>query len=457
MQYPASVLDDPENLLSFLGTFWQQLYQDRLLVWSFCRGKAEMERQTYQDALETGAALGYETCPILHTALWHPLTLRADTKLPGKPFVYGGGEVYGPQPGGGAVFLYGDGLDSSVAWSFEEAGAENLKSCRVVTSGIAAQSVILTEGVDFLIDLDQSLVVFRDDPFNDPRIQQETADDGVAVITMWAFRGGFERNLVRDQYGYALGLEAESSLNYRELVAAILDSMASGPSIENFQRAFAAIADAPVAKGVETVEDVVVDANYLWVLTDQNAYRFKSTSTALVEIGDVVRAGQPLVDTVRIDQPNGAIPAGLTSLTVPADFFAGVTTGALTFEDTNASLVVTTGVSGKTKVAWALGGAAGDVTAFFNKLHAKGVTAGATLANFLDQRPVEAQTAEPTADNLPTTVNPLQMLFENVFRGNLLLVRTRSDQFGPDALGSSFQWVLRKILPPSLALLVVDD
>jgi hypothetical protein len=453
LTFPAGLLDDAEETLSLLGTFWQQLYQGRTTAWSLCRGKNELERQTYQEVLDASAALGRNTCPVFNTILWHPLVLRYGESQPGNPLLYGDeGALYGD-----STLTYGGGTDTSVAWTLEGVGAADLRDCLVIADGMASPSAIFTAGVDFFLNTTRGVIIFREDPFQNPLIAQDLADDGVATVTLWAFRGGYEHNTVQDQYGYAIGLEADSSANYRELVDAILDGAASGPCLASFQRAFGAMADSPFADGNETVEDVTGDANGVLVITDSRVYRYPATANVLVLSGDSLLPGQAIVDTVRIDMPNGTVPAGLTSLTVPAAFFAGVTAGNLTFTNTNETLTITTGVSGKTKLTWPMSDAASDVTAFFNAFHAKGVAAGRTLANLLDRRPLASQTTEPTADNLAPTINPLQVLFQNVFRGNLILARVKVDRMGPNALGLGYEWALRRLLPPGTALLVVSE
>ncbi len=459
MPYPASLFDDTEAVLSLLGTWWQQLYQGRSVSYGICRAKAESEKQAWQDAQEAAASFSREKCPVFHTSLWHPLKLRADKVLAGRPLLYGEpGVEYGDQQGGGSAFVYGGSVDDSVAWDLAEAGAEGLRECLVIASGIAAANVVLAVGVDFSIDQDRKTVVFRKDPFLDPLLPQDTEDDGTLSVTLWAFRGRFDKHLVQDQYGYAVGLDAlESSEAFRELTDAVLDGLAAGPSMAVLQRAFAAIAGAPVATEGETVAEVATDSAGLLVLTDRNAHRLSAGSNVLVSAGDVLRAGQPLCDTVLLDLPQGSVPAGLDSLQVPASFFSGVTAGPLTFDGSDVALTVTEDVDGKTKLSWSMpDDDPADVAAFFARLHANGVASGTTLADCLDVRPQPTAT-EPTADNLPDNVNPLELLFENVFRSNLLLARVKSDLFGDGALGLDYLWALRRILPPTLALLVVDQ
>ena len=78
-----------------------------------------------------------------------------------------------------------------------------------------------------------------------------------------------------------------------------------------------------------------------------------------------------------------------------------------------------------------------------------------TLAHVLDTR-AQAGT-EPTAARLPTAINPMRFLIENVLRNNVFIVRIVVSAVGPDALKLYNVRHLRRILPPQTAMLVVFD
>lgn len=452
MNFPRNELDNAETVFGLLGGFWSQLYQGRELGLWIARGRCSMEQQSLQDVNELGLSLGCRTLPPLHTVLWTPLVLREDERQVGHLSSYGDGQVYGQQPGGGQTYVYGGASDRSAAWP----APDGLKECQIITSGVTSPVLIMAEGVEFEIDHTRGVIVFRDDPFGDPLVAQNTSEDGLTQeITLWAFRGRFDVRNAFTQYGYALGLDAASGPNYVALLNAIILALSNGPSLATVHKVLAALCDVPLALEDETVEEVFTDLHNLVVVTDQNVYKFSSDSTALVSAGSELKAGQPIVDTIRLDMANGSVPSGLTSLELPKDFLTGVTTGPLTFANSQQSITVTTGVSGKTKITFPLTGDTADITAFFNTMHTRGVAAGATLANYLDLR-AQPQTAEPDASNLPTTLNPAEFLFENVLRGNLLLIRRKTGRFGPNAIDLSPETVLRRVLPPHLAMLVVD-
>jgi hypothetical protein len=79
-----------------------------------------------------------------------------------------------------------------------------------------------------------------------------------------------------------------------------------------------------------------------------------------------------------------------------------------------------------------------------------------TLANYMDLRPAGAP-GQPGPDDLPSTINPLQFLCQNVLRANGLVLYLRPSQFGDGALGMGLSWVLREVLPPQVAVVTYTD
>ena len=126
--------------------------------------------------------------------------------------------------------------------------------------------------------------------------------------------------------------------------------------------------------------------------------------------------------------------------------------GPLTFVNSQQSITVST-VSGYIKITWPMPDNATNVSNFFTVLHSQGVTAGKTLANYLDLR-TQPQATQPQAVNLPATVNPLGLLVGSVLRNNTLLVIIKSAGLGIGTLGLSWLTTLRQLVPPEVNMLV---
>lgn len=78
-----------------------------------------------------------------------------------------------------------------------------------------------------------------------------------------------------------------------------------------------------------------------------------------------------------------------------------------------------------------------------------------TLAHFLDKR--RQPEGEPNASHLPTKINPLRFLIENVLRNNVFVIRIDVSALGQNRLGLYNIRHLRQITPPQTAMIVVFE
>lgn len=78
-----------------------------------------------------------------------------------------------------------------------------------------------------------------------------------------------------------------------------------------------------------------------------------------------------------------------------------------------------------------------------------------TLAHMLDKR--KNPSGEPTAANLPETINPMRFLIENVLRNNVFVVRIDVAALGQNRLGLYNIRHLRQVLPPHTAMITLFE
>lgn len=78
-----------------------------------------------------------------------------------------------------------------------------------------------------------------------------------------------------------------------------------------------------------------------------------------------------------------------------------------------------------------------------------------TLAHILDKR--AKPEGEPTANNLPKTINPLQFIVQNVLRNNVFLIKIRVNELGQNRPGLYNIRHLRQLVPPQSAMIVIFD
>lgn len=425
--FPSGRFDTLDLLSQTMSNFWLDLFADQQFVADYLRAAALQEAQLDRLSSELFDSMGRQTCPLFHTCLFLPIELLESQREA-----------------------------SGALWQFP--APADLAECPVIVDSMVETSSCLINGTDFILDRTDSLLQFAVDPFFDERFTPYTDDDGIRRVRIYLFRAQLDWQYVQNLYGTVIGLSNSlpASQELQDLVNAVLDGVAGCPCQQNLVEAIAALTGTPVAAGDETVELITTDVTGLIIATDDAIYRFPAAATPIVSIGQQIQAGDQLVDTVAFYlSVNGAIPRGLSSISLPATMFTAGVNGPLTFNNASESITVTTGVSGYTKITWAMGGAAGDASAFFAAMHANGVAAGKTLANYLDIRP--SPIGQPTALNLPSAVNPMALLFANVLRYNFTLVLIKVAQLGVNAVGLAQQSVLDYIVQPSLGVLIQTE
>lgn len=482
-KFPQTVYDQPRNLLSALGSFWSSIYDRRDQVLSYAAGKCSVESQAMLDVLELIASMSRYTVPIFHTDQWYELRLRESQRNDAATSLlrYDGATNFGE----------GHAYDVPVDSGFHSFPLPSrLSEAPVIVNRFAAPSLTWLSGIDYLVDVERQALVFHANPFTDNRvIKQPVYEDGLIVdreALLWIFRGQYDLSHVYEQFAYAINLRMKSSKGYRDLMNAVFDAIVGGTAVRQIETAFSALTGIPLAQEpTETVKFIHRDNNSRLVITDQHTYKFDLEALPIVEVGDEVRAGQPLVDALRFYEFNrGQVDATLQGLAMGRGFLANCYYGDLIFENKDVPLeVITDDPSGYTKLKFPLGGFPADVERFFEALHANGVSAASepvdpcetadairtpgddcdtettygrrgTLAHLLDTR--TNRVGEPRASNLPRNINPLQFLMGNILRGGIFLVRIKASHLS-NGLGLHHARLLQKVVPPHTALLVLVE
>lgn len=438
---------DYAGLLDRLGTHWSAYFDDNGAVEQLLKAAQELDRQTCVSYDETARLLSRFTAPVYRVENWYAFTV-SQLAMNTRQIAYGGGQSYG------SGFVYGAATTGN---RYHVAIPADLADVPIIANGIRNPSRVLFRGIDF--EIADGYLVLRTNPFADAAFaKEEIFKDGVVAdmtTTLWFFKSTWDRDYLYTHFGYALDLDLASSSAYRDLINVISDACVQGTNRLHIQRFFSALTGIPlcVSDG-EVVELVQTDRNYVNVITDAAVYRFPAGSTPTVAVGDVLSAGQSMVDRlVFYDLAGGTVPAAVASLTMSPGYIPGDYVEGITFHNKDVAIQTET-VDGKTKVTFDVGGFPTDVDAFWQTVHDKGVASGQTLANLLDIR--ANPTTEPTAVNLPATINPLAFLVENLLRYNLLVVHVRAGQLN-GGIGLEHGNLLTRILPPWFAVITLID
>lgn len=456
-KFPDSAYDNPELLLSFLGSYWMNSYQGSGLIQSLVSARAQLDAQAHLNLLELVASVSRFDVPVFHTENWFFLTFL-ETDINSAAAVL-------PKFTNDSTRTFEDNtpLQYGVAPSVDNysiAVPDNLHDVKVILNRITDSSLTMTAGVDFWLSA-PGVLTFRENPFKNPLVPVQQIFEGNEIVNrqagLWLFRGLWDWYTVYEQFGYVLGLQLASSEGYKQLVTAILNAITAGTNIKDVQLAWSAITGvALVREPVEQVELVLDDICNKLIITNQNVYRFPLGSQAVVEPGDIVQAGDRLVDTLTFYEFNrGQLSDDITALVLGPGILATGYWGDLVFDNSETPLIVETDPNGYTKVSFAINGFPADVELFWDDVHSRGLAAGKTLAHYLDIRPNPVE--EPNADNLPATINPLKFLVENLLRYNTYLVRIRPKHLGSLKLGLMHATQMRRIVPPHTVMLVLIE
>lgn len=578
--YPGSDLDRGRNLLALLGSFWSTTYTGKDQVRSYVETTADSVAQSFQNLLETVAALSRYNVPLYHTENWVPLVLRkSDRNL---------------SAASAARFdrnslRFDDNkasFDAAVVDTFYEFPAPaKLAGAACIFNKLLFPTIALAEKVDYYIDTERGAVVFTADPFDSPEFIKRVIYDRSKPIDeeliVWVFKGQFDYEYVFTQFAYALGMRLKTSQGFKDLMNAVFTGLIDGgASAATLDQALAAICNIPVTiDDSETVEVMQRDAHGTFIATDKHVYRFPEDATPLVAVGDVVPAGTSLVNAFTVHElTHGEAPDAVAALALDEGYLSACFYGDLVFENKTLPLEVDTQhPSGFTYVKFGVGGYPADVQRFFDEIHARGIAAATaqrdpcfdnpivkpthgefpypgrahhiyqagdthkfyrwratapavpetgsyvemtereicgpnwetfatleafptrgntfirylaadsgklykwvvsaaaqpetgvyeevfappprskvgTLAHVLDKRAYPD--GEPTAANLPKTINPLEFVIANVLRNNVFLVQIRIGALGQNHLGMYNVRHLRQLLPPQSAMIVIFE
>ena len=458
-RYPQNDFDRPELLLNLLGSFWATTYQGNSLVADLTRTAGQLAQQTYMQLLELFNSISRFNVPVYHQDNWYALTIRESEINTDPALLSHYTTPTTTQYSLGTTLTYGQLSNPAYFAVTKPAGLEQVKA---IFNRLTSPTVELIEGIDYWIE--PSVLVFRNNPFQNALIARKDilSPAGAIVdreLVLWVYRGQWDWKLIYEQFGYALRLQLKSSEGYKQFLNAIFDAFTDGTSVRTQQLALAAAFGVPLSvEAVETVEQILEDADKLNIITDQHVYQFPRSSTPLVAVGDVISAGSPLTNLFQVFELNRGTalsPSDVRALTIGEGVLGGGYWGDLTFENQETALVVEPQVAGFTKVSWTLGGFPFDVEKFWNDVHAAGVARNQTLAMLLDIR--ENPIDQPIAASLPATINPLQFLADNFLRHHAYIVKVRPGSELSDPLDFVPVDQLRKIQPPhTLMLLIVE-
>lgn len=451
--FPTLEQESGQKLAGHLGSFWSELYSGADVIARFCSARGWQSRANINDLLVAVDCLSRRRAPLIKKEAIRLLSLRRGDQ---KPFI---------AKFGAAGVLFGDGgtyggQRETDLWAWElptdlvEVGAIANRLASPEYGNADQSQIVWTSGVDYTVDVERGLLVFRHNPFDnaDIAVSPNLDDDDDDIVNLWMLGAAYAVSYVSDMHDI-VGLPSGTTEHHRLAVCAAVDCIMRGPTRKSQYEMIEAIFGLPLCKGVETVEVVSKNTNGYCIVTDKNVYKSLDVETISVAVGDILSAGDTFTPVFKVyDLRTGDVPVDLTEITIPNKLLLGDFAGDLTFTNTDVPLVVETDSDGFTEVSFEIDGSAADVALFWSTTHANGKAEGRTLAHLLDTR--TNKSSEPTADNLPATVNPAEFVVKNVLRNNAVLVKIDEDYIPDTALGLSKIDLLEYVVPPHVVVLV---
>jgi hypothetical protein len=458
--YPESDFSQGTDLLVQIGGFWSQFFDDVEILRTQMRNLGALHDQVTVDYDKTVASLSRFQIPVFHTENWYFITLRKSDRnrilnLYGDPLTYGQGSlVYGGPTSIENIFPLPDTPFGPIA-----------RAQFTLYNRLVSPSRTLTSGLDFSLDDQRDAIVFRDDPFEDELIaKRDIFDENGALVDeeigLWLFKGEFDQELVYRHYGFVVKAKQPSSQFYKDMVNALWDMHVAGPTLASLQEFLASVSGNPVIRNDrETVEVIRPEIDRTVVVTDKEFYEFPFDAAIIVAVGDVLFAGDVMSNAAEVIELCGAQQdlSSIAAISLGRGFVSGNFLGELTFENKVVSLNYR-GVDedGKAFVDFEISGFPADVEAFWQRTQDNGKEPGQqTLAELLDTR--ANPTGQPEPPVLPSTINPLEFMVDNLLRNNLFLMRMRPAAFAAGAPGLGQFKHLRRVIPPHTTYVTIVE
>lgn len=479
--FPNSDFDSVDTLLGAMGSFWVNINEDGHLR-SLQQNRLISEIQNDQTYSEIRDSISRLDCPIYNKKHWGILTLYESkiayseqarlryNALEPELFraEYGAtryGEItYGAETTVGIMYngayVYGDFLDNIYAYD----STTTIKQISFLFDKLMDPDVILVEGTDFTLSEDGTALIFSSNPFDTlDKVAVYNSDGEITdyTITLWLGPHQIDTNMLYTQWGYLTGIEYSSSEYYKEFINAVFDAITGVASDKDISRVLSASVGVAVTKSDnETVTDIQHRETKLFIITDKNAYSFASTLSEVVAIGDVLNAGDPLVDAVEVielisDRAIDAViadPVKWPSLTLDNTLLPNIYKGDLVFENKTVNTEWIGYTDGYPEVRFEVSGLAADVELFWANTFEKSKH-DVLLAQYLSKYPNPEFIVNSVDDILPT-VNPMEFILKMLFRNNTVLIRIKEDLFD-NGLGQTALSVLRKMIPPHILYITV--
>ncbi len=325
---PSEISLVASTLFSWLGSFWNEVYEDAEFVKYVQGGRAIRLAQLYLDLLENLKLCDRANAPVFHRERWHPVVLRykRDWNKGEAGMLKLGAEneaVLGAQPAEspsgepsiypeGTMFTVG-GVDSKFSGivTFPLDGISDVTTC--IVDNIANPKTVLHRGVDFIVKDGSVAMNAKFDPFSDgstfPKFEilGDSDDEADVEVVLWCCDALFDRNFLYDHLGYAMRLPTGSTEVMKRVVNSVWNMVADGCTPRLLRSAICAMCGSPtIREESETIESIYPAGTSLedrmQIVTDKNVYDLLPGAVLRkgVRVGATMKRFEPFDLCVRI-------------------------------------------------------------------------------------------------------------------------------------------------------------
>lgn len=425
-----------------LGPFWSQVFSNQRLLRALLKARASVERQTEVDVQIGVHCLNRRTVPWFHVELYYPIILETDASQT-RQFAL---------PRYDESYLYGDPIEIAYdtpvmrTWTAWPVPADILE-IPLLTYGVEDIRACWVDGIDYV--LKDGFLCFRDNPFRRwPELSR---------LVVWGRHVKIRKPYVRNYFGVLVDSADIATAGYRNAINVVLDAWSIGTTEGDLADLVAAVLDIPQAQADgEQVQAIDTDARGAWIVTDRQAALVPSAAYAAVSVGQTLKKGQLLSTAVRIfDTSDRRLPSAtvLPYVKLSPEILDHRITSTLTFANATLPTTVFVDMDGWTLVEFPVGGPPADVARFWQFLHQREKALNLTLACLLTGR--SSVTMQPTPAEVPTTVNPAELIWEHWLLDRTAVLHVDENGFGAGSLGLDFlRRLLRQIVPPTTLVLL---
>ena len=413
--YPENDLDVIDKIKALLGGYWSDIYTESDQIDHLVSARATLWKESNSSWVEAGKSKSRHAVSPLRLKSWLYFPIKRSEGISPKGFYEGGGAY-------GTSLLYG--RTPGLTWRLPP----GVLGASQIYNRITYPSVSLFEGIDYSIDPKLGLIQFKENPFSNTNIAySEAALDDLTTdreIALWIHNAKIDQKSVQLLFGLPIGVDGRSSEEYKGLINTIYDCLVLGTSSGRLASLLGYSLNVPVALADEAVEIINTEARKV-IVTDKNVYFLPYRANASVAVGDKVIKGFSLSDALTIKElRRGVDLSDVAALTLGKGFIDNKFVYDLTFlnEDLDTSV---SDLDGVTELKFKVNGHPLDVDHFWETTHKIGIEKGRTLAQALDIR-VE-KVGEPQAESLPSAINPMSFLLENIIPMGLTLVTIKAD------------------------------